>query len=25
VRHALTKVGLDNRTQLAIWARDRIE
>jgi DNA-binding CsgD family transcriptional regulator len=24
VRHALAKVGLDNRTQLATWARDRI-
>jgi predicted ATPase/DNA-binding CsgD family transcriptional regulator len=23
VRHALAKVGLDNRTQLATWARDR--
>jgi predicted ATPase/DNA-binding CsgD family transcriptional regulator len=25
VRHALTKLGLDNRTQLATWARDRIQ
>jgi DNA-binding NarL/FixJ family response regulator len=25
VRHALAKVGLDNRTQLATWARDRIQ
>ena len=25
VRHALTKLGLDNRTQLATWARDRVQ
>ena len=25
VRHALTKLGLDNRTQLATWARERIQ
>jgi non-specific serine/threonine protein kinase len=25
VRHALAKLGLDNRTQLATWARDRFE
>jgi predicted ATPase/DNA-binding CsgD family transcriptional regulator len=25
VRHALTKLGLANRTQLATWARDRIQ
>jgi predicted ATPase/DNA-binding CsgD family transcriptional regulator len=25
VRNALAKVGLENRTQLAIWARDRIQ
>lgn len=25
VRHALAKVGLDNRTQLATWARERIQ
>lgn len=25
VRHALTKLGLDNRTQLATWARGRIQ
>jgi DNA-binding NarL/FixJ family response regulator len=25
VRHALTKLGLDNRTQLASWARERIQ
>jgi predicted ATPase/DNA-binding CsgD family transcriptional regulator len=25
VRHALAKLGLDNRTQLATWARDRIQ
>jgi len=25
VRHALTKLGLDNRTQLATWARKRIQ
>ncbi len=25
VRHALTKIGLANRTQLATWARDRIQ
>jgi len=25
VRHVLTKVGLDNRTQLATSARDRIQ
>ena len=25
VRHALTKLGLDNRTQLANWARNRIQ
>jgi DNA-binding NarL/FixJ family response regulator len=24
VRHALTKVGLENRTQLATWTRERI-
>jgi DNA-binding CsgD family transcriptional regulator len=23
VRHALAKLGLDNRTQLATWARER--
>jgi DNA-binding CsgD family transcriptional regulator len=25
VRHALAKLGLDNRTQLATWARERIQ
>jgi predicted ATPase/DNA-binding CsgD family transcriptional regulator len=25
VRHALTRLGLDNRTQLATWARERIQ
>jgi non-specific serine/threonine protein kinase len=25
VRHALAKVGLDNRTQLATWAREKIQ
>jgi DNA-binding NarL/FixJ family response regulator len=25
VRHALAKVSLDNRTQLATWARERIQ
>ena len=25
VRNALTKLGLDNRTQLATWARERIQ
>ena len=25
VRHVLAKVGLDNRTQLATWARERIQ
>jgi non-specific serine/threonine protein kinase len=25
VRHALTKLGLDNRTQLATWARERVQ
>jgi DNA-binding CsgD family transcriptional regulator len=25
VRHALTRLGLDNRTQLATWVRDRIQ
>jgi DNA-binding NarL/FixJ family response regulator len=25
VRHALAKVGLDNRTQLATWAQERIQ
>jgi predicted ATPase/DNA-binding CsgD family transcriptional regulator len=25
VRHALTKLGLDNRTQLATWAHERIQ
>jgi non-specific serine/threonine protein kinase len=25
VRHALAKVGLDNRTQLATWARERLQ
>jgi predicted ATPase/DNA-binding NarL/FixJ family response regulator len=25
VRHALTKLGLDNRTQLATWARDHVQ
>jgi len=25
VRHALTKLGLDNRTQLATWARERTQ
>jgi non-specific serine/threonine protein kinase len=25
VRHALTKVRLDNRTQLATWAREHIQ
>jgi non-specific serine/threonine protein kinase len=25
VRHALTKLGFDNRTQLATWARDRTQ
>jgi predicted ATPase/DNA-binding CsgD family transcriptional regulator len=25
VRHALAKVALDNRTQLATWARDRVQ
>jgi non-specific serine/threonine protein kinase len=25
VRHVLAKIGLDNRTQLATWARDRIQ
>jgi DNA-binding NarL/FixJ family response regulator len=25
VRHALTKLALDNRTQLATWARERIQ
>jgi DNA-binding CsgD family transcriptional regulator len=25
VRHTLTKVGLENRTQLATWARERIQ
>lgn len=24
VRHALAKLGLDNRTELATWARERI-
>jgi DNA-binding NarL/FixJ family response regulator len=24
VRHALAKVGLQNRTQLATWARERV-
>jgi DNA-binding CsgD family transcriptional regulator len=25
VRHALAKAGLENRTQLATWARERIQ
>jgi DNA-binding NarL/FixJ family response regulator len=25
VRHTLAKLGLDNRTQLATWARERIQ
>jgi DNA-binding CsgD family transcriptional regulator len=25
VRHALAKAGLENRTQLATWARGRIQ
>jgi non-specific serine/threonine protein kinase len=25
VRHALAKLGLDNRTQLATWARERFQ
>ena len=25
VRHALAKIGLDNRTQLAAWARERVQ
>ena len=25
VRHVLARVGLDNRTQLATWARERIQ
>jgi DNA-binding NarL/FixJ family response regulator len=25
VRHALAKLALDNRTQLATWARERIQ
>jgi DNA-binding NarL/FixJ family response regulator len=25
VRHVLAKAGLENRTQLATWARDRIQ
>ena len=25
VRHVLAKVGLDNRTQLATWASERIQ
>ena len=25
VRHALRKLGLDNRTQLATWAQERIQ
>jgi DNA-binding CsgD family transcriptional regulator len=25
VRHALAKLGLENRTQLATWARDRVD
>jgi non-specific serine/threonine protein kinase len=25
VRHALAKLGLDNRTQLATWARDHVQ
>ena len=25
VRHVLAKVGLDNRTQLATWARERTQ
>jgi DNA-binding NarL/FixJ family response regulator len=25
VRHALGKLGLDNRTQLATWARDHVQ
>jgi non-specific serine/threonine protein kinase len=25
VRHALVKLGLENRTQLATWARERID
>jgi DNA-binding NarL/FixJ family response regulator len=25
VRHALQKLGLENRTQLATWARERIQ
>jgi DNA-binding NarL/FixJ family response regulator len=25
VRHVLAKVGLDNRTQLATWAREHIQ
>jgi DNA-binding NarL/FixJ family response regulator len=25
VRHALAKLGLENRTQLATWARERIQ
>jgi DNA-binding CsgD family transcriptional regulator len=25
VRHVLAKVGLENRTQLATWARQRIQ
>lgn len=25
VRHVLAKVGIDNRTQLATWARQRIQ
>jgi DNA-binding NarL/FixJ family response regulator len=25
VRHALAKTGLENRTQLATWARERVQ